>query len=224
MFKEQMNKIKSLIVKNTENEKARTNKRKIENLILFLIIAIFTLIAINAILGQDKEEVKKEEENPYTVLANSDKKNDNYHEYELEEKLKNILETMVGVDNVNVLITYSQSNEVIPIYNENNTVSHTSETDSEGGTRNVEEQDVKKEVIFTEKGGENVVATQKIVNPKVEGVIVTANGASDANVKSDIVSAVVAVTGAPAHKVQVFSKRIISFVFIIYNLKGDKKI
>ena len=62
-----------------------------------------------------------------------------------------------------------------------------------------------KQVVFTEENGSNVPATQTIINPKVEGVIVTAEGANDANVKSDIVSAVVAVTGAQAHKVQVFS-------------------
>lgn len=37
---------------------------------------------------------------------------------------------------VNVLITYTQSSEVIAMYNENNTVSHTSETDSEGRYQN----------------------------------------------------------------------------------------
>lgn len=91
------------------------------------------------------------------------------------------------------------------MYNENNTVSHTSETDSAGGTRTVEEQGTNKEVIFTEENGQNVPATQTIINPKVEGVIVTAEGASDANIKADIVSAIAAVTGVAAHKVQVFS-------------------
>ena len=92
------------------------------------------------------------------------------------------------------------------MYNENKTVSHTSETDSSGGSRNVEEEANNKEVIFTEENGVNVPATQTVINPKVEGVIVTAEGANDANVKANIVSAVVAVTGAQAHKVQVFAK------------------
>lgn len=124
---------------------------------------------------------------------------------ELEEKLEKILQTMIGVGEVNVLITYTQSSEVIAMYNENNTVSQTTETDSNGGTRTVEEQGINKEVIFTEENGSNVPATQTIINPKVEGVIVTAEGANDANIKADIVSAVVAVTGVATHKVQVFS-------------------
>lgn len=55
------------------------------------------------------------------------------------------------------------------------------------------------------KGGTSVPMTQTIVSPKVEGVIVTADGASDVNVKTNIISAVEAVTGVPAHKIQVFS-------------------
>ncbi len=105
---------------------------------------------------------------------------------------------------VNVLVTYSQTSEVIAMYNENNSVSHTSETDSAGGSRTVEEETKNKEVIFTDEDGANVPATQTVVNPKIEGVIVTAEGADDANVKTNIISAVEAVTGVPTHKVQVF--------------------
>lgn len=91
------------------------------------------------------------------------------------------------------------------MYNENNTSTQTSETDSEGGTRTIEEKGVNKEVIFTEENGASVPATQTIINPKVEGVIVTAEGANDANIRANIVSAVEAVTGVATHKVQVFS-------------------
>ena len=55
------------------------------------------------------------------------------------------------------------------------------------------------------KDGSQVPATQTIINPKIEGVIVTAVGASDANVKANIIAAVEAVTGVATHKIQVFS-------------------
>lgn len=106
---------------------------------------------------------------------------------------------------VNVLVTYSQTSEVVAMYNENNSTSHTSETDSEGGTRTTEEETINKEVIFTDENGSSVPATQTIINPKIEGVIVTAEGAGDANVKTNIIAAVEAVTGVPTHKIQVFS-------------------
>ena len=73
------------------------------------------------------------------------------------------------------------------------------------GNRDVQEESTKKEVIFTDENGSNVPATKTVVNPKVEGVIVIAEGAGDANVKANIISAVEAVTGVQAHKVQVFA-------------------
>lgn len=91
------------------------------------------------------------------------------------------------------------------MYNENNSTSSTTETDSEGGSRTSEEATTNKEVIFTEENGTSVPATQTVVNPKIEGVIVTAEGANDANVKTNIISAVEAVTGVATHKIQVFS-------------------
>ncbi len=106
--------------------------------------------------------------------------------------------------NVNVLVTYSQTSEVIAMYNENTETSHTSEKDAQGGNREVEEENTKKEVIFTDENGSNVPATQTIVNPRVEGVIVIAEGANDVNTKTNIIAAVEAVTGVQTHKVQVF--------------------
>ena len=40
--------------------------------------------------------------------------------------------------------------------------------------------------------------------PKVEGAIVIAEGAGDAMVRTNIIQAVSAVTGLPAHRIQVF--------------------
>ena len=54
------------------------------------------------------------------------------------------------------------------------------------------------------KDGMAVPMTQTVVNPKVEGVIVTAEGANDVSIKTNIISAVEAVTGVPTHKIQVF--------------------
>lgn len=101
MFKEQMNKIKSMILKKPEekeetNKLSKTNKRKIENLVVFLIILIITIIAINAILGGKPEETKKEDSS-YKVLADMQKTSNDEKEDELEQRLENILETMVGV-------------------------------------------------------------------------------------------------------------------------------
>lgn len=73
-----------------------------------------------------------------------------------------------------------------------------------GGNRKINENSSKKEVIYQEINGEKIPVTQSIVKPKAEGAIITATGAVDANVKTNIIQAVEAVTGLPTHKIQVF--------------------
>lgn len=101
MFKEQMNKIKSLFAKEKEGVgDVKKDKRKIENLVAFLVILIITLIAINMILKEENNNSNNESTtSQYKELAeNSDLQNDsNPSNNELEEKLQNILESIVGV-------------------------------------------------------------------------------------------------------------------------------
>lgn len=69
MLKEQIEKIKSLVVKKEEGN----NKKNIENLVIFLIILIITIIAINMIWKDDKNASNNIEENNATrQLANRD--------------------------------------------------------------------------------------------------------------------------------------------------------
>ena len=90
------------------------------------------------------------------------------------------------------------------MYNENSQTSTTEETDTSGGVRKIQETDSQKEIIYQENDGEKVPITQKVIEPKIEGAIITAKGASDANVKTNIIQAVEAVTGLATHKIQVF--------------------
>ena len=68
------------------------------------------------------------------------------------------------------------------------------------GTRN----DTNKEIIYEEKNGEKSPITQKVIMPKIEGAIITAEGAENANVKTNIIQAVSAATGLATYKIQVF--------------------
>ena len=203
MLKDKIENIKALVIRKGEND----NKKTIENLAVFVVILIITIIAINMIWKKDnKSQLNKNINNSNKQLASSQdvqitkqEENDN-----MEEKLKNILSKIAGVGKVDVLITYSRTSQIMPLYNENNEESITEETDKEGGTRKINEKAMKKDIIYEEEGGQKTPITQSIVSPKIEGVIIAAQGANDASVKSNLVSAVEAVTGIGSHKIQVF--------------------
>lgn len=196
MFKD---KVKSLIIKKTEGN----NKKTIENLVVFLILLIITIVAINMIWGKEDEKPKNKVDAEYKVLA-EDIKESNIKEtsaYNLEQELEDILSQIDGAGKVKVLITYSESKQIVAMYNENKNISVTEETDSAGGTRTIESTDSNKEIILD---GSNNPVTEKVVMPKIEGAIVIAEGGEDAIIKSNIIQAVSAVTGLSTHKVQVF--------------------
>ena len=73
-----------------------------------------------------------------------------------------------------------------------------------GGDRTVNETSIKKDVIYEENNGVKTPVTQSIINPKMEGAIITAQGAANIEVKSNIIQAVEAATGLATHKIQVF--------------------
>ncbi len=93
---------------------------------------------------------------------------------------------------------------MVPLYDESTTTSTTTEGDSEGGTRNTVETESQKEVVFTEKSGIKDPIIQKTIMPVIEGAVITAEGAGDAGVKTNIISAVQAVTGLSIDRIQVF--------------------
>jgi len=64
-----------------------------------------------------------------------------------------------------------------------------------------------KDVVYKEEDGEKVPVTQKVIQPKIEGAIITARGAGNGTVKNNIVQAVEAVTGLATHKIQVFEMK-----------------
>ena len=190
-------KIKSFIRK----KMGKDSKKNIENLAVFLVLLIVTVVAINMIW---KDEDKEGKDYSYKVLANVSEENSNNfenEEYNLEEKLEDILCKMEGVGKTKVLITYSETSEVVPMYSQSESTSVTEETDSGGGTRKQETSNLNKEVITNSN---NDAITKTVVLPKVEGVIVIAKGAKNVAIKTNIIQAVSAVTGVATYKVQVF--------------------
>ena len=202
MFKD---KLKELLNPKDNNG---NNKKKTENLVVFIIILIITIIAINFILNDKKNSTKDSSENTSgkKLAIEEVEKIENISEdtNDLSKKLENILRKINGVGDVSVFINYSESSEVVAMYNQNSKSSSTEETDTSGGIRKIEETDTQKDIVYQENNGEKIPITQKIIQPKIEGAIITARGAGDVNVKANIIQAVEAATGLATHKIQVF--------------------
>ena len=197
---------KEFMKKNMNIGEGTNNKKKIENLIFLIVLLIITIVIINYILNKDKKDNDENVKDNSKTLANSITQEDTNSSSsdDLQIKLEKILGTIKGVGNVSVFISYSESSDTIAMYDEKTTVNSTEETDSAGGLRNTTSTETQKNVIFSEEDGSQVPVTKKVVMPKIEGAVITAKGAGNATVKTNIINAVKSATGLSIDKIQVF--------------------
>lgn len=145
----------------------KPNKKKIENLVFALILLIITVIIINSIFSKDKNTIIEQDKITQETISKKEKERD------LEAELEKILIKIKGVEDVQVLITYSESERYVPIYNESSSQSTTSEKDTQGGERLIESIDTNKEVI---SDSNQQPITERVVSPKAEGAIISVKG------------------------------------------------
>lgn len=196
MFSEKFKEMKNSLVKIDNKD----NKKNIENLIWFAVLLVIVIISINFIWKGDKNKNNTNKNSIVlaneTISCNSEVMDDN-----LEKRLEETLAKISGVGDVKVLITYSQTSIINPVYNENYDESITEEEDASGGKRTVSSSSNKKEVVSSSN---NEVITRSVTSPQIQGAVVIAKGAGDSSVKASIIQAVEAATGLSTYKIQVF--------------------
>lgn len=121
----------------------------------------------------------------------------------LEGRLEEILKGMAGVGDVRVMITLESSEELVVEKDSSINRSNTAESDSEGGSRNINQADSKEATIYRTEGSDSEPYVVKTLSPRVEGVFVVARGAGTGEVNRNITEAVQALFGVEAHKIKV---------------------
>lgn len=121
----------------------------------------------------------------------------------LEEQLKDALEDVAGVGRVTIMITLKSSKELVVEKEEPVSRSSTTETDSKGGSRNVQSSEFQQKVVYVTKSGDSEPYVVKTYTPSIEGVLVVAQGAGTGTVNSTISEIVQALFGVEPHKIKV---------------------
>ena len=132
-----MKNLKDVFLTKVEN---KGNKKTIENLVVIVIILIATIIFINYIWNGDKKKSNNNENNAVLSTApitdTTPTLNTVNDDNSLESQLENLLKNLEGVQGVQVLITYEETNKVIPMYNEDSQQSITKEEDNQRWCKN----------------------------------------------------------------------------------------
>ena len=97
----------------------------------------------------------------------------------LEERLKEVLSKMADVGKVEVMITLEASRELVVEKEQPLVRSNTNESDSQGGSRVVNEVESGDNTVYRSDGSVSEPYVIKTLVPRIEGVLVVAEGAGN---------------------------------------------
>lgn len=143
------------------------------------------------------------------VFLNKDGQETPFQDYEskYESRLKDILEKVVGVGEVDVMVTIESTEETVVEQNHKDTQQITSEKDQGGATRHVSEITRSGEVVLYEVSGVQAPIVLKKIKPKIRGVVVVAKGAENLVVKQLITQAVQRGLDVPAYRISIVPRK-----------------
>ncbi len=121
----------------------------------------------------------------------------------LERKLEQVLATVEGVGKVEVMITLKDQGEYVVEKDRTKNSQEISEEDGTVKRSTMERQSQEATVYVQESGSNGEPFVTKEVTPKVEGVLVVAEGGGNAKVAKNISDAVLALFPVEIHKIKV---------------------
>lgn len=127
-------------------------------------------------------------------------------ESNFEKDLERMLNEISGVSEVEVMINLDSTN--IQVFDKNLVVGKqtTDESDTNGGTRTIEDQTEETETVLVRQGDEEVPLLVHTKKPKVRGVFIIGKGINDVEKKKWVIESVSRVLDVPTHKVSVIPK------------------
>ena len=102
------------------------------------------------------------------------------------------------------MINFKSGESKVLAYDSSKQIVSTEEKDTEGGTRVSNQTNDGTTVVMTNEGGDNEPFIVETYKPKIEGIMILAEGASDSKIKYDIQKAVSSLYGLSAEKVNVY--------------------
>jgi stage III sporulation protein AG len=198
-------KVFSWFNKLTDYAKEKKGKRRIENLVIILIVGIIIIIVASSFTSDGKNKNNTQEPKGEIALITNEP-DDKIKK--LEQRLESILSEIEGAGTVKVMVTGITDGEVVHAYNQIEENSVTEEKDNTDRTGRTDEYRREQEMVFMEaNAGGRVPVIIKSYEPEIKGVVVVADGAGSSIIRQNIKDAVAALTGLPAHKINVLKRK-----------------
>ena len=160
-----------------------------------LLLGVIFLIVANTNIAKKGEGAKSDS----SSTVKSRVQEQTYEEI-LESKLENAFSCMEGVGKVKVVVTVKNKGEITVEKDESYSRSTTTEEDSAGGRRNVEEEAGRSETVMKD-GKEPFVVKESV--PEVQGVLILAQGADSSQVQEKLINSAAVLLNLSVSKIQV---------------------
>lgn len=169
----------------------------------WLIVILIGVLLFIIVLPTGKKEKNKEErvEEKEAETAATEEAGRAYEGW-LEERLEEALGQMEGVGRIKVMVTLADSGEQILEKDERENRTETKEGSGDSERTGLEIE-LEYTTIFAEENGVKTPYIVRQKNPKVEGVVVIAEGGGNSVVAQNISKAVGALFGLETHKIMV---------------------
>lgn len=190
------------------------NKNNYYNLILIIFIAIILFffstrnsddnnlnINNNSFESFNSDHDYKEFDDNINIYNSS---YDSSYEQSLEARLKSTLSKVEGVGEVEVMISTENGKEIVTKSDTTQENAVTSENALTGDTRNIQSG---KYQDTTVKINDDEPLILKEISPKIEGVLIVAQGGDNIEIKNSLINATNALLGVDVHKIQVLKMR-----------------
>lgn len=175
-----------------EKLKNMLNKdKKTSNLVLIVILLAVLLISMNYIFEtpENGESVTETVSNNIVIQSSSD----------LETKLANIISKINGIESAYVMISYSTTEKVVPVYDVKENTDSIKENSKESVKSTTE-----KTVAYESKEGSKVAIVESKETAQAIGAVIVVSGNVTSNTENNIKQAVANTTNIPIHKIQIF--------------------
>lgn len=165
-----------------------------------LILIAFLCIAL--LIFSDKSSTKENKNNQ--LIKEKITPSNGTYQSDLEQKLETILSKVYGVGIVDVMITLQNKGEVITKDDTSKEQAKTNEEALSGDKREILSQ--KSDNTTVKVNGDNALIVQEL-SPKIEGVLVVAEGGGNIEIKNTIINATKALLDVSTHKIEVLKMK-----------------
>ncbi|MCL1844275.1 MAG: hypothetical protein FWF77_00020 [Defluviitaleaceae bacterium] len=124
----------------------------------------------------------------------------------LEQRLEEFFSLVEGAGNVRVMVSPLGTRETVFAVDTTASGSHTQEQDAQGGTRETRTyQNNERIVLLANRAGQDVPLVLREVEPRIEGIVIIAEGGDSPFVRDALTRAARAVLGLEAHNIQILN-------------------